>query len=67
MAIFSEIKPPDYFFVISPHFCACRMAASVIVTISSSQPLGIVAVDYSENYPDKESERCHTKHDEDIP
>ena len=29
--------------------------------------LGIVAVDYSKNYPDKESERRHTKHDEDIP
>lgn len=24
-------------------------------------------MDYSENYPHNESERCHTKHDEDIP
>jgi hypothetical protein len=32
-----------------------------------TKPLGIVAVDDSENYPDKKSDCCHTKHDEDIP
>ena len=29
----------------------------------TDQLLGIVAVDYSENHPDKKSDCCHTKRD----